>query len=220
MVCLSSALSFGSTINSLTTSAGFTYTGTVGSSNVSFNDLLNTLITVTFSDNSSFACSFSSLGAQDVGCTVASKFGFDGTPKNSQTNSATWTISNLNSLAITSVSINIITPGAGFDTGTSPGPGTVKGVSAGDVISANALLTNAIHTSVQTPAQATEYAVLVLSGFSGFTTGLNFGFSASNHLIAGAVADVPEPATYAMVGLALAGFGTLKFRRRKTLKKS
>jgi hypothetical protein len=83
-----------------------------------------------------------------------------------------------------------------------------------------------LHTGLADINPAPEYARLVLTFTTGFADrfdgGQTFGFGASNHFITSFTPDVviPEPATYAMVGLALAGFGMLKFKRRKPLKKS
>jgi hypothetical protein len=206
-------MGYASTINTVTNQTGFTYTGVIGKSNVSGNDLTSSFVLVTFdSGATSASCTF----INNL-CTSANNFSIDITPGNSQTNSATWTITNLRSGAVlSSVNINVIisSPKAvAFD------GGSIHGVTAGTTAAvADAFLTDAVHTTGQTPNQATEYARLILTFSNNFTStaGVNtFGFGAGNHFLDSYVADVPEPGTYGMVGLALAGLGALKFRRRK-----
>jgi hypothetical protein len=219
LLCLSSSLSFGSTINSVVDrSPGTSYTATFGNSNVSFTNLVGSIITVTMSDLNSFSCTFlvvSTTGPGHVGCTVANQFSFDGSPTSSQTNSAGWLVTDLSgSLGITSVSINALPSNVAFDWLATSGSGTVKSNNAGTLsITADALMTDALHLSGVLAANATEYGTLQLNNFVGFTAGTSFGFSASNINVASAIADTPEPATAAMVSLALLGIGALRFRK-------
>ena len=114
--------------------------------------------------------------------------------------------------------INVLvgTKAIGFDNGSITGGGGTSPASA------TALLKDAIHLSGQPTSPAPEYARLILTftaaaglRLDGFQT---FGFGAANHNITSFTPDpisAPEPATYALVGLAFAGFGMLKFKRRR-----
>ena len=223
LLCASFSLSFASTINSTVgRSVGTPYTATFGNANVSFTDLVGSIITVTMSDLNSYSCAFlvvSATGGGHVGCTVANQFSFDGNPTSSQTNSAGWLVSDLSAtLGITSVSINALPSNIAFDWAATSGSGTVKGNSSGTLsITADALMTNALHLSGSLAANATEYGTLRLTNFTGFSAGTSFGFSASNTHVTSAVLDVtgtPEPATLATVSLALLGIGVLRFRKQ------
>jgi hypothetical protein len=214
LICFSTLACFASSITSSTNTIGTSYTAVIGGSSVAFSDLTNAVISVTFSDASFGSCVFASQSSSVFGCGTAS-FDIVLSPKNSQSNSHSWQIDNLKAAgtSITSLSIDVLQSTAvkvGFDSA------TVTTAAGGSAISAAAELTNALHTSVQTPAQATEFGLLILS-FSGtqFDGGTNFTFNASNHFITSAISDVPEPATLGMVGLALAGLGALRFRKRK-----
>ncbi len=219
LLCLGSSLSFGSTINSAVgRSVGTSYTTTFGNSNVSFTDLIGSIITVTMSDLNSYNCAFfavSATGGGHVGCTVANQFSFDGNPTSSQTNSAGWLVNNLSaSLAITSVSINVLASDAAFEWAATAGAGTVKSNNGGTLgITADALMTDALHLSGDLATDATRYGTLRLNNFVGFTALTSFGFTASNINVASAISDVPEPTTSAMVCLALLGLGVLRFRK-------
>lgn len=219
LLCLSSSLSFGSTINSAVgRSVGTPYTTTFGNSNVSFTDLIGSIITVTMSDLNVYSCTFlqvSATGGGHVGCSVANQFSFDGNPTNSQTNSAGWLVNNDSaSLSITTVSINVLLADAAFEWAATSGSGTVKS-NNGDTlgITADALMTDALHLSGVLATDATQYGTLRLNNFVGFTAGTSFGFSATNINVATAISDVPEPTTSAMVSLALLGIGVLRFRK-------
>ncbi len=211
----------GGTITSTTTAVGTSYTAVIGNSNVKASDLTNSFILANFSEGSQANCLF---GNGTGSCINLTNFSLVITPPTSQTNRATWTIANLKAPGtwITSIDINVLvgTQPVGFD------DGSITGVSGGgggtSPATATALLTDALHLTGQPTSPAPEYARLVLV----FTTapglrldgGQTWGFRAANHNITSFTQDpmiTPEPATYALVGLALAGFGALKFRRRK-----
>ena len=97
--------------------------------------------------------------------------------------------------------------------------GTIISASQNGGRSADATLTNALYLSSETPATSTHYAVLILNNFVGFTGGTQFDFKAQTDYMIAAAAT-PEPATYGMVGLALAGLGALRLRRRRAAPKS
>src|SRR5712691_5093303 len=217
LLCLSSAVSFASIISGQTNLIGTTYTVVIGKNNEKMQDLTGATIFIAYSDLTTDSCTFGSL----TGTCLGTNFNFAGTPPTSQTNSATWLLTNSRSASIwiTSATIDILftTPTlSGFDLG------SLITTSAGTTAaSAAATLTNALHTSAQTPAQATEYGRLILNFSTGagaqFVGGTTFGWGAATHFMDSVVPDAaaPEPATLGMVGLALAGIGALRFRKRR-----
>jgi hypothetical protein len=214
---MSSAVSFASIISGSANLIGTTYTVVVGKSNEAMLDLTASTIFITYSNGGTDSCTFTSLSGT---CTpLDAGFSFVGTPPTSQTNSATWVLNNNQGAGIwiTSATFDILPSSptkSGFDLG------SVKTVSAGTTsATATATLNNALHTSVQLPAQATEFGQLILTFSTAagaqFVGGTNFDFGASTHFIDSAIPDAPEPATLGMVGLALAGIGALRFRKRR-----
>src|SRR5258708_5584456 len=182
LVCLSAAVSFGGAITSTTTAVGSSYTSVIGNSNVSASDLTNSFVLVNFSDGSQASCFF---GNGTGSCISGGNFSLIISPPNSQTNSATWTASNLKSAGIwiTTMNINVLVGAqpVGFDFGSINGK--TSGSQAGtSPASATALLTDALHTGPADLNPAPEYARLVLT----FTTaagfrldgGQTFGFGA------------------------------------------
>ena len=222
MVCLGAASAFGGVITSTTTAVGTSYTAVIGNNNVLASDLTNSFVLVNFSDGSQANCTF---GNGTGACFNFGNFSLTVTPFNGQTSSDTWTIFNQKAPGtwITTMDINVLvgTQPIGFDNGSIVG--ITSGIGAGtSPASAAALLQDAIHLSGQPTSPAPEYARLILtfttaagSRLDGFQT---FGFGAANHNITSFTPDpisAPEPATYALVGLAFAGFGMLKFKRRR-----
>ena len=217
LFCMSSAVSFASVISGSTNLIGTTYTVVVGKSNEAMQDLTASTIFITYSSGGTDSCTFTSL----TGTCAGAGFSFAGTPPTSQTNSATWALNNNqgSGIWITSATFDILpsTPTkSGFDLG------SVITVSAGtSTATATATLNNALHTAAQTPAQATEFGQLILTFSTGagvqFVGGTSFDFGASTHFIDSAILDAqaPEPATLGMVGLALAGIGAQRFRKRR-----
>lgn len=218
------SLASASTISSLTHTVGqgFTISG-IGQSSVKFTDLVPAAtMSVTFSDSTSGGCTLASFPNPSgyVGCNVANSFNLVLSPPNSQTNSAGWTITNLSgtggpSILTITIDLNPDTAASGFIVGFDNG--SVQTRSGGASLSGSALLTDALHTSGQAAASATQYGKLVLSFDSGtFNNGLTFTFNAANHFINGPViVDVPEPASYTMIGLGLALLSFVQARRRR-----
>jgi hypothetical protein len=215
LLCTSSAISFASVITGSTNLIGTTYTVVVGKSNEAMEDLTASTIFITYSGGGTDSCTFTSL----TGTCTGGGFSFTGTPPTSQTNSATWVLTSNQGAGIwiTSATFDILPSSpskSGFDVG------SITTVSAGTTTAtATATLNNALHTAVQTPAQATEYGQLILTFSTAagarFVGGTSFDFGASTHFIDSAIADAPEPGTLGMVGLALAGIGALRLRKRR-----
>ena len=221
LLCMSSAVSFASIISGSTNLIGTTYTVVVGNSNEKMKDLTGATIFVTYSDSTTDSCTFGSL----TGTCVGANFNFGGGSPTSTVGSASLLLTNSGSASvwITSATIDILftsPANSGFDLGSIIGTSGPNGGTT--AASATATLTNALHTSAQTPAQATEFGQLILTFSTGagaqFIGGTSFGFGATTHFMDSVTPDVaptPEPATLGMVGLALAGIGALRFRKRR-----
>ena len=213
LALLGSCLSFASTINSSTTGTDNPYTGTYGAGTVKFSNLVGTTISVTFGDSTTDSCVFAVFGS-GIGCAgTSSKFNFLGTPPSSNIGSAGWLVTSSNAASyIATITINTLPSGVGFDVGNITGDNSNG---SKPFLTGNDLLDDPIHLSGQAVSSATEYAVLMLSGFgTSFTDGLSFGFKTGNTFLTSATADTPEPTTLSLIGLGLAGFGAMRFRRR------
>src|SRR5262249_2540752 len=89
---------------------------------------------------------------------------------------------------------------------------------SGAAVSASVFYTNELHLSGQN-FDSTEWGVIQLTFTGSFRSGTNdvnaFWFKIDTDLLSGVVADTPEPATMALMGLGLIGLAALKFRRKR-----
>lgn len=210
----------------VTFSNGSLFTGTGANNNHSGQDLLGATVTAIM-NGGPFTCTFDGSGQ----CLSAGNFSAVITPATSQTNSANWIINNLRAAgtnAITSVSYDlapakaiffICIDGSGNPTGGGCGGGkTAHSVSGGSTDSANAAYANGVAVDGSV-APFDHFTALSLSFTTSVVGGDDFQFGASTigvrTLVPGTPPpNVPEPATYALVGAALLGLGLVRHRIR------
>jgi hypothetical protein len=225
---LSAAALFASTINTSTATNGTTFSGFDGGPEKE-SDLVGSVANV-----GNDVCTFVVVGTGNSAYSQCIGLGFTIllTPPGSQTGSATWTITNTaatGTTPITSLTLNIQPSGSVFfpcldkngnitQGNCAHSAGSVTSVSAGDAISGDVAYTN-LATDLLSggghPFSPLYGQITFTWAPDVFTGGLAFAFGADTDFFAPA-APVPEPATYGMVGLALAGLGALRFRRRRT----
>jgi hypothetical protein len=235
-LCLTATACWASTITTATSSPGntFSYLGANFVEVEKGSDLAGATATAVFA-NGSFTCTFDSTGTcADAG----GNFSVVVQPATSNTLSANWEVSDLrgagSSNDMISLTINAglgnssfspCAPGGVPDTNDQcGGAGVAKSAettSSGSPASASVFYTNELHIANQV-VDATEWGVITLtfngtfrSGAGNNSTGL-FQFKIDTDFVGPLTADVPEPATMAMMGFALVGLATLKLRRKRT----
>jgi len=223
---LCAAVSFASTINSSTAINGTTFSGFDNGPEKGTD--LGGAIAFVGGDQ----CTFITVASNSV-CT-GTGFTITLTPPTAITGSATWNIHNnatAGTGAITSLTLNLQPANSVFfacvDKGgaivqknCANGGQSVQSVSAGSAITGNVLYTNLATDLLSSGGHPYSplYGEITFSWAAQvFTGGLNFSFGTDTELFAPAAAT-PEPATYGMVGLALAAFGMLRLRSGKDAK--
>ena len=227
--CLAVGVSLGSTINAPSSSDTVAlFTGYDGGKEKEIN-LAGSVAFLNAGGAGNDGCVFTTIGTGNSADSVCQggTFTITLTPPNSETGSATWSITNTNTsaVAITSLTINLQPGNSIFHPCGTPGTGTivsgncnnsggsVSSVSGGLGIVADVYYKNLatdLVTSGPQPYSPLFYEVqftwasgVFMPNATAFTFGANSDFFVA-----------PEPATYGMVGLALAGLGALRFRRR------
>ncbi len=149
------------------------------------------------------------ISGNHVTCSTAA-FKFLLTPKTAQGNSSGWETDNLAAAGnfIHTVTINLLPSGLG--TGNAFVNGSLSNFGSGTHITGTGTLTNVVYIPPASPA-LTNYATLILTFAPSVFDGTDAYIFGSNQV----PVVVPEPATYGLVGAALAGLGLVKLRRRK-----
>jgi hypothetical protein len=236
---LSAAALFASTINTSTATNGTTFSGFDNGPEKETDLALGG--TGAVASVGGDVCTFVVVGTGNSANSQCVGLGFSITltPPNSQTGSATWTITNTAGTAITDLTLNIQPSNSAFfpcldkngniaQGNCAHSAGSVSTISGGTG-GTSAIVANVDYTNLATDlnsggghpfsplyGQVTFHWTGSGGGCVGCTVfsgvGTEFTFGADTELFA----PVPEPATYGMVGLALAGLGALRFRRRKS----
>jgi hypothetical protein len=225
LVCLFSAVVCASTINSSSATVGTTFSG-FDNGPEKGTDLGGAIAYLPGGDT----CTFITVASNSV-CTGLN-FTITLTPPTANTGSATWTITNTSGNEITELTINLQPSNSVFHPCADKsgnivqkncgGSGSsIQSVSGGSAITANVTYTNLatdLNTSGAHPysplyGQVTFYFGTCPGCTSFIGQNSTFTFSGSTDLFA--VSTAPEPATYGMVGFALAALGAARFYRRK-----
>lgn len=219
--CLVAAICLGSTITSSTSTTVVTFSGFDNGKEKEV-DLVGSVANV-----GADACVFQAIGSGNTSNSqcLGANFSITLTPQNSQTGSATWTITNTGVADITTLSLDLQpgnsvfhvcgVAGAVVSGNCGNGGGSVSSVSGGSNISATVDYSNlAQDLETQGPQPYSPlYGKITFTWAPGvFVSSDTFTFGANSDFFLSASAT-PEPATYGMVGLALVVIGALRMRR-------
>jgi len=245
----SAVTSVGSTVSVLSTTIGTAYTVTVTDFTTTGADMVGMEITASYSTGGSLTCTWLGTGSCTSGVGGFSVTYPVGSSTHPRTNNDNWTITNSRvGFTMTSLTVNGIAgltafdrcmtsagvfndtnPGGstgtscntagtvGSDLGFSVGSGTAGTGSAGT--SGTVVYQNALHLA-GSPIVGDWWGQFTIT-FAGtaFTSGRTFTFRTDSDTLTSAIADVPEPGTFAGVGIALMALG-LVARKRLSLRES
>ena len=186
-----------------------------GSTSLTNAQMAGAMISVQYSNGTSLSttspCAAAVVGS-DLTCGVVGVFDFSLTPTSSQAHSSGWTFVNQGAAShyIQNIYIDLLPAGAAFI------GGSLSHFGNANTLTANGQLSNVVYASPDTPGTSNYYRNLTITftgadGAHKFDGGETYIFG--NDQIA---VVVPEPATYGLVGLALAGLGMLRARRKRS----
>ena len=239
IVCCGAGLLSASNITASSASSGTNYFATGPfNANQKASEVVGMTVTITYVSGSVIdTCAFAATGI--CATVVGSRTLASTTPASQNTSAALWSVFNTQAgetvstvtfngvpgktvfnPCLTSGTPNFSGSGCAAPAGEDPGFGnslSVSSHSGGLALNAKANYSDAVRAAGNVYL-SDLYAKVVLTNFTGgsFTSSATaFTFDADTDQVTALTVDTPEPATYGLVGLALAGLGALKFRRRK-----